>query len=54
MQQNFSAKSKLNIIKKVIISAKYHKILNEAECFASQKIQNKYDGALKLKDIKLN
>jgi hypothetical protein len=31
MQQNFSAKSKLNIIKKVIISAKYHNIPNEAE-----------------------
>jgi hypothetical protein len=31
MQQNFSAKTKLNIIKKVIISALYHKIPNEAE-----------------------
>lgn len=54
MQQNFSAKSKLNIIKKVI-SAKYHKIPNEAESILQVTIYKiNMMCAMWLKNIKLN
>jgi hypothetical protein len=54
MQQNFSTKSKLNIIKKIIISAKYHEIPNEAE-YVLQVTKYKINMcAMWLKDIKLN
>jgi len=55
MQQNFSAKSKLNIIKKVIISVKYLKIPNEAESVLQvTKYKINTMCAMWLKDIKLN